>query len=680
MLLDAVMLGILLASACVFLGALAERRDVRVVAIGLGVAASVATAIAAAALWNPPLPEEEVRGRPIEMPDGGYVKSETCQACHPGQYASWSDSYHSTMTQVATPAAVVGDFNRTYLEIYGDPYTLYRSGDEYFVEMVDPAYRREHGFTGGPPPRVTRKIVLTTGSHHMQVYWYQDGEDRTLGQLPFVWLIDRQEWIPRIAAFVVAPQAVGRMTGHEEVGRWNDTCIQCHATRGEPRIQLPPSAPPSIYKADQNVPGSVIDTHVAELGIACEACHGPAADHVAANHDPRRRYDHRMQGKDDPTIVNPANLSPSRSTEVCGQCHGTGELADWSDWAQNGFSYRPGEDLTASRVMMTRATFMHPVIAEFLEKYPMVFSGTFWPDGVVRVSGREYNGISVSPCYTHGNEDRQISCISCHQMHQSPEDSRSRTEWADDQLKPEMNGSAACTQCHTQYAGAGAASAHSHHASGTAGDDCLNCHMPYQTYGLLKSIRSHTIASPNVAESIEGGRPNACNQCHLDKTFAWTATQLNSWYGTEIPALTSAEQTVPASLIWLFHGDAAQRALVAWNFGWEEAHRASGSDWIGGFLPQLLYDPYDAVRQIAYRSMRSLPGLERFECNVMAPRAEVERSAGLAMRMAQANWQAQGKSDWPPYMLDDSTRTLVPTEVFRDLFVQRDLRPIYLFE
>jgi hypothetical protein len=416
------------------------------------------------------------------------------------------------------------------------------------------------------------------------------------------------------------------------------------------------------------------------LGIACEACHGPASDHVAANHDPRRRYDLRLRGKDDPTIVNPASLSPSLSTQVCGQCHGTGELADWSTWSDSGFSYRPGEDLTQSRVMMTSANLGHPVIAEFLESYPMVFPGVFWPDGMVRVSGREYNGISVSPCYTHGVEERQISCISCHQMHQPSGDPRSRAEWANDQLKPAMDGRLACTQCHTQYTDPSAAAAHSHHLPGTAGDDCLNCHMPYQSYGLLKAIRSHTIASPNVAESIEGGRPNACNQCHLDKTFAWTAEQLEARYGIDPPPLTRNEQAAPASLIWLFSGDAAQRALVAWNFGWEEAHRASGSDWIGGFLPQLLYDPYDAVRQIAYRSMRTLPGLERFECNVMAPKAELERAAAAAMRLAQSNWQSKGHSEWPPHMLADSTGTLVPSEVFLELFVQRDVRPIYLFE
>src|SRR5688500_8972952 len=40
---------------------------------------------------------------PIPERPGGYVGSNRCQACHPREYASWHESYHRTMTQVATP-------------------------------------------------------------------------------------------------------------------------------------------------------------------------------------------------------------------------------------------------------------------------------------------------------------------------------------------------------------------------------------------------------------------------------------------------------------------------------------------------------------------------------------------------------------------------------------------------
>src|SRR5215468_7634382 len=47
--------------------------------------------------------------RPIQKLAKGFVGSSECMSCHPSEYASWHDSYHRTMTQVATPATVAGN-------------------------------------------------------------------------------------------------------------------------------------------------------------------------------------------------------------------------------------------------------------------------------------------------------------------------------------------------------------------------------------------------------------------------------------------------------------------------------------------------------------------------------------------------------------------------------------------
>ena len=60
-----------------------------------------------------------------------YVTSVTCQACHPDQYASWHQSFHRTMTQVASPESVRGKFDNVALEFEGDVYHLEKSGDEF---------------------------------------------------------------------------------------------------------------------------------------------------------------------------------------------------------------------------------------------------------------------------------------------------------------------------------------------------------------------------------------------------------------------------------------------------------------------------------------------------------------------------------------------------------------------
>jgi hypothetical protein len=146
--------------------------------------------------------------------------------------------------------------------------------------------------------------------------------------------------------------------------------------------------------------------------------------------------------------------------------------------------------------------------------------------------------------------------------------------------------------------------------------------MPYTTYGLLKTIRSHQISSPSVQASIDTGRPNACNLCHLDRTLAWTADYLSQWYGTPKPELTEDQQTVAGSLLWLLSGDAGQRAIVAQAMGWTPAQQASGSGWLPPYLALVLDDGYDAVRYIASRSLRSVPAFRALEYDYVAPPRE----------------------------------------------------------
>ena len=74
------------------------------------------------------------------------------------------------------------------------------------------------------------------------------------------------------------------------------------------------------------------------------------------------------------------------------------------------------------------------------------------------------------------------------------------------------------------------------------GSRCYNCHMPHTTFGLLRAMRSHQVSSPNVRESLDYGRPNACNLCHLDETLSWTADKLHAWYQQPVPELSRGRQ------------------------------------------------------------------------------------------------------------------------------------------
>jgi len=106
----------------------------------------------------------------------GFVSSQACRSCHPDQYASWYKTYHRTMTQAATPEAVLPEWDNVKLESRGRTYVLERRGDEFWVDMVDPSAEVRAFIQGveltsqSEIPRVERQIAMTTGSHHHQTY------------------------------------------------------------------------------------------------------------------------------------------------------------------------------------------------------------------------------------------------------------------------------------------------------------------------------------------------------------------------------------------------------------------------------------------------------------------------------------------------------------------------------
>jgi hypothetical protein len=310
-----------------------------------------------------------------------------------------------------------------------------------------------------------------------------------------------------------------------------------------------------------------------------------------------------------------------------------------------------------------------PILKGMFPEAPGLISSSFWPDGRVRVSGREYNGLIDSPCFKDARDDaRTMTCFSCHTLHKTDEDPRPVKEWADTHyVSAGMNSDEACLQCHSTFRTN--VSAHTKHQADSTGSFCFNCHMPYTTYGLLKAERSHQISNPTVAESVQAERPNACNLCHLDKTLAWTSEYLEQWYETPQVPLDQDQRTIAASLLWLLRGDAGQRALAAWSMGWEPAQRASGTTWMAPFLSVLLNDPYDAVRFIAYRSLRSQPGFAGFRYDFIAP---AERAMDV--------WQAtRGPARRDPALLLDADGW--PNgEAIIELYEQRDDTLVNLVE
>ena len=629
---------------------------------------SVALGVAAVTSRPRVTPEAEIDNRPIQLPEDGFVSSGACQACHPAEYETWYASFHRTMTQVASPGTVRADFdNVTVPDVAGQPMRLERRGDEFWAEFDDPGWEGP-GFEMDRP-RITRHVVMITGSHYQQIYWYATGHDRGLNVLPGVFLLDDQRWVSRSAVVLHPPdQSVATLDGH-----WNAICVACHTTSPKTRFDTPFLAEPFDQQS--------VDTTTAEFGIACEACHGPGREHVQANQSPLRRYLSHLSAGSDTTVVQPALLDPQRSSQVCGQCHSVWEFYSPEDERvanREGFPYRPGDELTDTRFIAQPMRNQNaPTFQNLLEQDPEFVRGSFWADGMIRVSGREYNGLIDSPCFRDATDpDETLSCFSCHTMHRTADDPRSIETWAEThQVSSRRDGDEACVQCHATIESD--VRAHTNHPVTSTGSRCYNCHMPYTSYGLLKAIRSHTVSSPSIAETVDVGRPNACNLCHLDKTLAWTGDALDEWYGTPPPALSEEESNVAASLLWMLKGDAGLRALTAWNLGWKPAQEASGTSWMVPHLAELMNDPYEAVRYIAYRSLRSLPGYAAFNYDYLAAQPERVDRVLPALQAWGANPQSRQRRE--PELLVDADGTL-RADVMRDLFDRRDHRRLFLRE
>lgn len=615
-------------------------------------------------LWSPDVDEDLAEDLPGQVTGRGFTTSVTCQACHPAQYDAWHRSYHRTMTQVATPSTVLGAFDDIVLENRGYQYKLERRGDEIWAEMPDPFWFETPSWLmeildddfPETPPQIEARVVMSTGSHHMQNYWlrrpdqgdgYLEPDNGALIQLPWIWLIQEERWIPNQDSFLGPPSV-----SVEGPVRWSANCSSCHSVATEPRAS-------ESYDR--------FDTQTVELGIACEACHGPAEEHVRFYQSPVRRYleyFRTLRGGDapDPTIANPAKLDHRRSVETCAQCHSFGEWRDQEGFRRTGVPFRAGDELDEYR-----SVFRHtenpedPLLLEMLETEPTALDDRFWRDGTIRVAGREYNGFLESPGHTD-----EVTCLSCHSMHEY--------ETPDTQLDPNVTGNRSCLGCHMDYADE--ISEHTRHLPESSGSECMNCHMPHTTYGLFSAMRSHRIDNPSAQVSLESGRPNACNLCHLDETLEWTSQYLNEWYEQPLVELDEDERSIAASALWILRGDAVQRTILGWHMGWDAAQEVSGHTWMAPYLTQLLVDPYSATRQVAYRSMVTLPGFQDFVYDFLAPLSEREEKTNEALE----RWlRAGGPQRSGAHLLIDE-EAWIDFEEWSRLLAERDQTPVTIIE
>ena len=508
-----------------------------------------------------------------------YVGSATCLACHPDQHASWERTFHRTMTQRPTAEAVRGAFDGSEVRYAGDFARPFRRDGAFWMDVPgDDGARRE------------ARVAKVVGSRRYQQYFEEVERDdgSAFLRLPILWHVEEERWLHLNTVFLW-PDLLERGTLAWQPGdwdrhrdRWNSNCIFCHNTApkpGELDLVLGPRETPRRFESE-----------VAELGISCEACHGPGADHAELYRSPTRRIQAHLADGGDTRIVHPDELEQAESVALCGQCHGQRRPSDPATLLTEGPTFRPGEDLVPHVQPLSIDT---PAVRG---SDPDGIRLRFWGDGTPRLTAYEYQGVTQSPCYLDG----PMTCGSCHTMHGGD---------VYGMLPPEKKGDDACTSCHAEI-GADVA-AHTKHGLDSSGSRCLDCHMPRMVYGILDVHRSHRIEVPDPRRDGEAGRPHACTLCHLDKSLAWSAEEMSRmWERPFLPPRSRPDRApleLSDGLASLLAGDALQRASYA-----KAAGAATGAippedkAFLRGALALTVGDAYPSVRQIARRSLLAL--------------------------------------------------------------------------
>ncbi|MBS1796269.1 MAG: hypothetical protein JSS81_20625 [Acidobacteria bacterium] len=484
------------------------------------------------------------------QPDENYVKSENCLACHEDHFASWRRTYHSRMTQEARPGTVQGDFEKNNtLEYLGFKARMEKRGGQFFMNFTTPEGRSE-----------TVKIERTIGSRRIEQYVGQ--KNGQYSRLPVAYDLMQKRWMNLNGSFFYPDND----NFNRLATQWDTNCVFCHNVKAQPNFSFQTK---------------LAKTEVAELGIACGACHGQGAEHIEAASSPVTRALWNFDGRADTKIVNPRKLDTDRSMMICAHCHGqrVPEPLDRIREVMVADPFDPGEDL---------AQFYRPVRPD-TQVGNTSFANHFWADGGPRLTAHEYQGLTDSACFTKAQAGRRINCLSCHELHGGD---------VNGNITEEKRTNQACTECHQNYADAGVLAKHTGHRIDSTGSSCYACHMPEVVYGVMSFHPTHRITVPDPAATAANNSPNACNQCHVDKSVNWSIAQAKTlWperYKNAQPS-ADAQFDVAEGVRGLFAGDALVRALMA-----DAMTRRGDLNWAAPYLVEAFAgDNYPIVRYFA---------------------------------------------------------------------------------
>ena len=339
------------------------------------------------------------------------------------------------------------------------------------------------------------------------------------------------------------------------------------------------------YQKNYNFETDSYNTTYSQITVSCETCHGPAKKHID--------YINGDYNKGDKTagsfILMAKNSTQGQEIQSCFPCH--------------------------ARKGNISANMFHTI--EILDDYiPEIPSTEYYhADGQVEDENYTYASFLQSVMYRHN-----VKCSDCHNSHTG---------------KLIIAGNGVCNQCHNKknYD----SPEHTFHAMGTDGAQCKSCHMPSKYYMGNDLRHDHIFRAPRPDLTVKYGTPNACNDCHKDKSAQWAADAVVKWYGANRP-YHFAEDLVPGSrmdaqaqahLVKLL-GDTATPSII----------KATAVHYLGSVndnnsLQNILKQLDDKDAQVRYRAVTALTNFPplQWQASVMPMLEDKVR----AVRIAAAN-------------------------------------------
>ncbi|TNF96104.1 MAG: tetratricopeptide repeat protein [Gammaproteobacteria bacterium] len=393
-----------------------------------------------------------------------FVTSKECKSCHEAQYKTWSGSHHHWAWRLPTAETVLGNFNNASFEHQGFTYRFQSKDGQYSI------------IADGPDGKATRyPVIYTVGITPLQQYLVETDKGR-LQALDVAWDTQRKRWYHLYPDLDTSAGNGLHWSGSYK--NWNARCAECHATD---------------YRKNYDPYNDSYNSQQSEIGVGCEACHGPGEAHLAWAKEPETFKSDKWHNVNAHGLLE-TYVKGDASSEInlCAGCH--------------------------SRREPLGAT-SPPVGNDFNDYYHLALlrQGLYFPDGQIQDEVYVYGSFLQSRMHANG-----VSCTNCHDAHSY-------------ELK--LQGNALCTQCHNpggnplfpslikaNYD----TSEHHFHPDGSDGAVCKNCHMPEQYYMVVDGRRDHSFRIPRPDLSAKFNTTDPCVQCHKGKTSAWAEAELKS--------------------------------------------------------------------------------------------------------------------------------------------------------